>query len=466
MSPTGAHLTLYEERCDRCGRCRDVCPRGALKVGSAFIYVDWRVCDGCMKCVEACDRGAVVRRVVPTRSNDVRTDVDLTDVTKVVVGSRAEAKAVRKAAEKAAKEKKQARRGRVLLPSREPAPAEPQPVVPLLTPREDPIATAAEEFASYAANATAIAAQPDATAPFSVVATAVPVSPPPLTVVPAPAAVPTAAPAPPRGRTAERATTTGTAPSRRAKERTPRTSYPTSGSLVAWGWSDVLAVLGIMLVSLAVKNAVLALPQVALMPPLGRTAVRIGVLTFYYIVQIAGFGWVAGRHGVPALQALGLSRGDDEIPGPSALGSAGLVIALFIGCEVATVAYGFAMQALHVTQPAFVASDMTAVFGSGVVGVTLAALLVALAAPLAEEIAFRGVVLPAIGDRFGMWPGILGSAVIYALFHASVWMFVPMMVLGVALGWLVWTRRSLWPAIALHVLYNGMAVAAAFISAK
>jgi membrane protease YdiL (CAAX protease family) len=91
--------------------------------------------------------------------------------------------------------------------------------------------------------------------------------------------------------------------------------------------------------------------------------------------------------------------------------------------------------------------------------------LVAIAAPFAEEIAFRGIVLPALGDRLGMWWGIGITSLLYAGFHASLWMIVPTAVLGVALGWLTWTRRSLWPAVALHVLYNATAVAAAFVTA-
>jgi membrane protease YdiL (CAAX protease family) len=39
---------------------------------------------------------------------------------------------------------------------------------------------------------------------------------------------------------------------------------------------------------------------------------------------------------------------------------------------------------------------------------------------------------------------------------------MPMVLLGVALGWLAWWRRGLWPAIVLHALYNGASVAAAF----
>jgi membrane protease YdiL (CAAX protease family) len=61
-----------------------------------------------------------------------------------------------------------------------------------------------------------------------------------------------------------------------------------------------------------------------------------------------------------------------------------------------------------------------------------------------------------------MWPSIVISAAIFAAYHASLWMLFPMFVLGAAAAWLTWRQRSLWPAIALHVLYNGLAVGFAF----
>jgi len=147
------------------------------------------------------------------------------------------------------------------------------------------------------------------------------------------------------------------------------------------------------------------------------------------------------------------------------LGSVGLVIALFFGCEFVSIGYGLAMQAAGIVKPERLSSDLGGVFGSGPVGLASAVALVAIAAPFAEEIAFRGIVLPAFGGRWGMWVGITASAALYAAYHANLWLFAPTMVLGVALGWLTWTRRSLWPAVALHVLFNAAAVAAAFATA-
>jgi membrane protease YdiL (CAAX protease family) len=136
---------------------------------------------------------------------------------------------------------------------------------------------------------------------------------------------------------------------------------------------------------------------------------------------------------------------------------------MLLGVEVVAVSYGLIVQAVGWRQPITLSADVATVFGGGGVGLVLSVLLVALVAPVAEELAFRGVILPAIGERWGQWPAILISAALFAAYHVNLWLFIPMLVFGTALGWLTVARRSLWPAIAMHVLYNSLAVAAAFI---
>jgi membrane protease YdiL (CAAX protease family) len=96
---------------------------------------------------------------------------------------------------------------------------------------------------------------------------------------------------------------------------------------------------------------------------------------------------------------------------------------------------------------------------------TLTVLIVVLLGPVVEEIVVRGVVLGALRQRLGRWAAIAVSAAMFAVLHASVWSMAPLMFLGLALGRLAVDRRSLWPAIGLHVLYNAAVIVPAFLIA-
>ena len=237
-----------------------------------------------------------------------------------------------------------------------------------------------------------------------------------------------------------------------------------SGGIATWTAVDVMAVLVIMAVALLAKNAILGLEAVDLMPAAARSIARAVVLAAYYGAHLAGMAYIARRHGSGLAEAFGL-RGDHTSGSGdrrSIAGSVGWVLLLFLGTELIAIGYGLAMQAWGWEQPARLSSDVTAVFGGGGVGLVLSAVLVAIAAPLVEEMVFRGIVLPVWSRSLGEWGGIFASAGLYAAFHFSLWMFLPTFVLGIALGWLVRSRGGLMPAIALHVLYNAAAVAAAF----
>jgi membrane protease YdiL (CAAX protease family) len=232
-------------------------------------------------------------------------------------------------------------------------------------------------------------------------------------------------------------------------------------------------VLAVGLLAIVGKNAAMAIPAIGLMPPDARAMTHTGILAAYYGAQLAALSILAARHGSSTALAFGLRRGSDAgarpagaqraADRPSALASAGVVVGLLLVVEVIAIASGLTMRAVGWAQPGTVSGDVAAVFGTGGVGLALAGLLVALVAPVVEELAFRGVAMVALIPRLGVWPAIAVQAVLFAAYHASAWLFFPMLVFGLALGWLAWSRRSLWSAIVLHVLYNGIAVAAAFL---
>jgi membrane protease YdiL (CAAX protease family) len=88
----------------------------------------------------------------------------------------------------------------------------------------------------------------------------------------------------------------------------------------------------------------------------------------------------------------------------------------------------------------------------------LASLLVAMVvAPVCEEIFFRGYLLPGLARVMPPWTAVVTTALVFALAHVDPGSFVPLVVIGLALGVLRWRTGSLWPGIALHVLNNTVA---------
>ncbi len=78
------------------------------------------------------------------------------------------------------------------------------------------------------------------------------------------------------------------------------------------------------------------------------------------------------------------------------------------------------------------------------------------AAPLFEEIIFRGVLLPIMSRDFGRIIGIIASSFIFALAHLSFNEFPPLFVLGIGLGTTRLISGRLFSSIIMHSLWNGL----------
>ena len=88
---------------------------------------------------------------------------------------------------------------------------------------------------------------------------------------------------------------------------------------------------------------------------------------------------------------------------------------------------------------------------------TYATLLVAVfIAPFCEEIFFRGFVFQ--GLRNGMTVGwaIVFSALLFGVAHADPGSFAVLFTIGIALAFLRWRTKSIWPGMILHMLNNGI----------
>lgn len=90
---------------------------------------------------------------------------------------------------------------------------------------------------------------------------------------------------------------------------------------------------------------------------------------------------------------------------------------------------------------------------------TVIVLAVVLVAPIAEELFFRGVVYNAWEREHGTRAAVFGSAALFAAIHASLYLFLPIFVLGVVLALVYRSTRSLPATIALHAGFNAITVA-------
>ncbi len=92
----------------------------------------------------------------------------------------------------------------------------------------------------------------------------------------------------------------------------------------------------------------------------------------------------------------------------------------------------------------------------GPMGVALFVLAVAVVGPIAEEVVFRGLLLPRVAARLGRAGALAGTSVLFGAVHSNYGLYA---VLTGVLGWILgWTRLAsggLAAPVLLHMLING-----------
>jgi CAAX protease family protein len=100
-------------------------------------------------------------------------------------------------------------------------------------------------------------------------------------------------------------------------------------------------------------------------------------------------------------------------------------------------------------------------FGESVFGGIAAGILIIGAAPISEEIFFRGFVFGGLRRRLPLWPAAAIAGVIFGVFHftgiSSLGVLPQLAVLGLLLCWLYEKTGSIWPPIIVHMLNNTLA---------
>lgn len=90
--------------------------------------------------------------------------------------------------------------------------------------------------------------------------------------------------------------------------------------------------------------------------------------------------------------------------------------------------------------------------------------VVALVAPVVEELTYRGLGFAAVRQFFGGAAAVVVTAVAFGLAHGLVIALPVLTIFGLILGWLRLRTESLYPPIILHAIFNGAALLAAVLT--
>lgn len=84
--------------------------------------------------------------------------------------------------------------------------------------------------------------------------------------------------------------------------------------------------------------------------------------------------------------------------------------------------------------------------------------VVALSPAICEEMAFRGALLSCFRTMKSRWAAILIVSAIFGAFHGSIWRMIPTMMLGIAMGYLLFETENMFYNMLFHFINNAVPV--------
>lgn len=100
----------------------------------------------------------------------------------------------------------------------------------------------------------------------------------------------------------------------------------------------------------------------------------------------------------------------------------------------------------------------------GQLEVILAFVMLVIVAPIAEEIIFRGYLLGKLRKYAPTWLAILVTSILFGMVHGQLNVGIDTFALSVVMCLTVVLTKSLWPAILIHMMKNGLAFYFLFIN--
>ncbi len=239
-------------------------------------------------------------------------------------------------------------------------------------------------------------------------------------------------------------------------EDQPETLKSFDPMAVPWTLGDMVKATGLFLAFLvAILAVVLATRHLGV--TVSRSAPRQVIVTATFLVQDGSFLLLVWIFGLRKYRCDWTVLGLRPFSGRTgcALAAAALPLAYIFNCL-----YVGTAQLLG-SKPAI--PQVVSLFGPGWLGFVLAFALGVLAAPVIEEIVFRGFLYAGLRQRFGVAWGALGSAAIFAVGHLGLEAVVPVLFLGLLFAFLYERTQSLYPGIILHTTVNAIGLSLLYL---
>jgi membrane protease YdiL (CAAX protease family) len=94
----------------------------------------------------------------------------------------------------------------------------------------------------------------------------------------------------------------------------------------------------------------------------------------------------------------------------------------------------------------------------------LSFLIAAVAAPLSEELYFRGFLYPAVGKLTGKIPAVFLTSLFFSFLHFDLLRFIPITIGGIWLNMLYFKTESLYTPIIAHSVWNALMILMLFLA--
>lgn len=227
------------------------------------------------------------------------------------------------------------------------------------------------------------------------------------------------------------------------------------GALVWRPRHAVALVLAVAVITLIASRVLRAMPTAGL----SATQSSLAILTTFaaaYAVELGIVWLVARRAGFGLAESVGMRLE----PGMGRAFATSLAAGFAL--RMAAAAYALAMLAMRLQLPGW-DSNPVKYFPRDTLGSAVLVMVVVVAAPIVEEVVFRGVLLPSLAARLGEGWGVAIATVVFAGMHLNLFAFAPILLVGWTLAALFLRSRSLWVSIACHSFFNGIGVLAVIV---